>query len=295
MKVNDVIIVGAGPAGISAAIQLKRYGVEPILLEKSKIGGLLKNANLVENYPGFPNGIPGIKLVGLFKKQLENNQIKIDFENVFKVNYKENLFFVETNKRERISRILIIATGTIPVPFPDLSILNEMKERVFYEIYPIMKVENEEIVIVGGGDAAFDYALNLSKKNKVTILVRSEKPKCLPLLEERVNNSKNISYLTNTILEKINFSNNVLLLKCRSDHEEIILQASYLVIAIGRQPLLDFLDRDVIAIRDELERQGKLFLIGDVKNGIYRQTSIAVGDGIKTAMKIYKKLKEEEL
>ena len=74
MCFQEVAIIGAGPSGIATAIQLKRYGIEPVILEKEEIGGVLKNANLVENYPGFPDGISGPELVKLFKKQVENRR-----------------------------------------------------------------------------------------------------------------------------------------------------------------------------------------------------------------------------
>ena len=191
-----MVIIGAGPAGISTAIQLKRYGVEPTLLEKKEIGGLLKNANLVENYPGFPSGVPGPELVKLFKKQLENIQIKVHFEKVLELDYKNGLFSIKTNQKKITCRIIVIASGTKPrkLSYPDLPA--KIENHIFYEIYPLTQVENKKIAIIGAGDAAFDYALNLSKQNKVTILNRGEEVKCLPLLWKRAMETKNISYLT---------------------------------------------------------------------------------------------------
>jgi thioredoxin reductase (NADPH) len=77
MEPEEVAIVGAGPAGMTAAIQLKRYGIPFVLLEKERIGGLLWNANLVENYPGFPAGVSGPKLVGLIEKQMERVGVEV--------------------------------------------------------------------------------------------------------------------------------------------------------------------------------------------------------------------------
>jgi len=83
----DVAIIGAGPVGIAAAIQLKRYDIEFMIFEKGKIGGLLRNANLVENYLGFPRGIRGRELVELFKEQLKNAGVKVQFEMVRELDY----------------------------------------------------------------------------------------------------------------------------------------------------------------------------------------------------------------
>ena len=82
MQIRPVAVIGAGPAGFAAAIQLKRYGLETLVLERQRLGGLLHNANLVENYPGFPEGIPGSELVRLFEKHTDNLTININDEEV---------------------------------------------------------------------------------------------------------------------------------------------------------------------------------------------------------------------
>ena len=295
MNIKDVVIIGAGPAGISAAIQLKRYGIEPTLLEKEEIGGLLKNANLVENYPGFPNGVPGPELVKLFKKQLENAQIKVHFEKVLKLHYKNGLFSIKTNQKKITCHIIVIASGTKPRKLSNLNITAEIKNHIYYEIYPLIQVKNKKITIIGAGDASFDYALNLSKQNKVTILNRGEEVKCLPLLWKRTMETKNITYLQTTNIENIKLHNKGLTLTCHNNAKKWEMHVSYLVVAIGREPCLDFLNKTLIKDLERLQKLKILYMIGDVKNGIYRQTAIAIGDGIKAAMEIYKKLKEEKL
>ena len=89
MNVEHVTIIGAGPAGIATALQLKRYGITPIILEKNTIGGLLRNAHLVENYPGFPKGISGVNLVRLFRKHLERAAITIFPEEVINLDIED--------------------------------------------------------------------------------------------------------------------------------------------------------------------------------------------------------------
>ena len=79
MQTNLVTIIGAGPAGLAAAIQLRRFGVTPLVLEGDEIGGLLRNANLVENYPGFPGGISGLALIRLFERQARDISVRVDF------------------------------------------------------------------------------------------------------------------------------------------------------------------------------------------------------------------------
>ena len=111
-KPEPVAIIGAGPAGITAAIQLKRYGLSPMLFEKEAIGGLLRNANWVENYPGFPNGISGLKLTRLMAQQLKTVGVEGFFEEVLELDYAKEVFTLETPKQRVVLRHVIVATGT---------------------------------------------------------------------------------------------------------------------------------------------------------------------------------------
>ena len=168
MKTEKVAIIGAGPAGISTAIQLKRYGINPVLFEKGEVGGLLKNANLVENYPGFPEGISGLNLIELFKKQLKNLSLKIFYEEIKRLDYANNIFLLKTPEKLFYSSIVVIASGTKPKRPTHFEISENAKNKIFYEVYPLLKVKKKQIIIIGAGDAAFDYALNLAKNNKIT-------------------------------------------------------------------------------------------------------------------------------
>ncbi len=291
MQSKKVTIIGAGPAGIAVAIQLRRYGIEPFLLEKSHIGGLLTSANLVENYPGFPSGISGPELVKLFEAQLETTGVVVNFEEVLNLDYDET-FILKTSKREFRSEIVVIASGTKPRKYNSLEIPREVASRVFYEIYSISGVKDKKVIIVGAGDAAFDYALNLSKENEISILNRGERKRCLPLLWERVKASPRISYRENVEISGIGSANNGLILEHITLKGKQKLQADYILFAIGRVSQLDYLSERLREKASELEEQGLFYLIGDVKNGIYRQTSIAVGSGIHAAMKIYRDFQE---
>lgn len=275
-KITDVIIIGAGPAGIACAIQIKRYNIDSIVFEKDKIGGLLKNANLVENYLGFPIGISGEKLVQLMNKQAHTAKINVKYEIVEAVELFEDVFSVKTNENVYHSKYLVIASGTKPI-VPKIPIIRkDIKDKVFYDIYKLGPIKNKNIVITGAGDCAFDYALNLSEFNQVTLLNRSTRIKALPILQERCSSSSNIQYLEKISVLEIESVNNQLLLLCDNSKK---LTADYLLIAIGRESNLDFIEENIL-------KNPNVFQIGDVKNGQFRQTSIAVGDGTFTAMKI---------
>lgn len=287
---DEVLIVGAGPAGIAAAMQLKRYGLEPHLVERSAAGGLLRNANLVENYPGFPGGIPGPQLVRLLEQHVRDLQLRLTLAEVTSLDISGDVFRAQTSAGEMCAPVAVIASGTKPKPlvFPGLSAA--AWEHVFYEVYPLANLAGKTFVILGAGDAAFDYALSLAKSNRVVILNRGYETKCLPLLWDRARNNPAIEYYTGVSLHKIEgvkFPG--LKVECACAGETREFECAALLVAYGREPQLDFLSSKLLVCKDTLEEQGKLYIIGDVKNGIYRQTSISIGDGVLAAMKIYQR------
>jgi len=285
MRIEDVTIIGAGPAGMAAAIQLRRWGLEPLLLERDHAGGLLVNAGLVENYPGFPRGIPGRELVELFTAQLAEAGASISYEEVRERDH-EGAFLVRTSRREFGSRVVIIASGTEPVRPDGLEIGPEVAARVFHEVHPLFGTEQKRIAIVGAGDAAFDYALSLAGANEVFILNRGTGRRCLPLLWDRAQGSSAIDYQAETSVVALEASGDGLVLRCRKPDGDWELAVDYVIFAIGRRPRQAFLTPRLREMIPALEGEGILHLAGDVKNDIYRQTAIATGDGVRAAMRI---------
>jgi len=293
MDITDVVIVGCGPAGISAAIQLKRAGLEPVVFEKKKVGGLLVNAHLVENYPGFPEGISGIDLVALMKEHLYARGIEVVFEKVTKVDVEHDRFLVKAGGNTIQSRSVLLASGTRPNKLASVAIPSELSDRITYEIDPIRSVRGKSVAIIGAGDAAFDYALSLEKHNNVTILSRGHEPRCLPLLSERVGMSSRISFIPDTEVTEIEGGqSDELILGYRNPGGASKISADNLVIAIGRYPELGFLARQSAGTGAERYRERFQLLIGDVRRGRMRQTAIAVGDGMIAAIAIARKIRE---
>jgi thioredoxin reductase (NADPH) len=285
---KQIIVIGGGPAGITASIQLKRYGLSPLLLERRELGGLLWNANLVENYPGFPHGVRGEKLAGLMRKQIERIGVDVKREEVEQIDWQEDHFIVITQSAVRTTDFLVIASGTKSRPLPNI-ISPEALDKVFTEVWPLMKVEGRRIVIVGAGDAAFDYALNLLKKrNYVTILNRGETVKCLQLLFERAAREARITIRAGIAVRQIEANEAATSLKVRCEAD--VLEADYVLFAIGRDPNLDFLSDEVRRRERELVEADRLCFVGDVKNELYRQVAIAAGDGLRAAMQIHSRI-----
>jgi thioredoxin reductase len=291
---HDVVIIGAGPAGLAAALQFMRYGVDVVLVERSNVGGLLNNANLVENYPGFPAGIPGEALVSLFHKQITDLGVKVTNDDIKSIEYEDSIFIIGGKTDDYRARIAVIATGTKGGIPPGLHIPTEIRGKIVTEILRIKSVENKKIVIIGAGDLAFDYALSLAGRNTVTILNRSSELTCLSLLWDRARKCSSVKYQERTRVEEaFPGPNGDVLLKVKSPEGNLLLSCDYVISAIGRQPNLDFYSESFKKKAIELEKKEILHLIGDVKNGIYRQAAIAVGDGIRCAMKVYALLKEK--
>jgi thioredoxin reductase len=299
-KTDEVIIVGAGPAGLAAAIQLKRYGIALRVFEKDALGGLLRNANLVENYPGFPGGIPGIELVRLFQAQADELGLEIGYQEVIELDYESGatmepgMFRARTDRAEYAAPVAILASGTRPRQLASPATPPEVRDKILYEIHTLAGVKDKEIAILGAGDAAFDYALNLAKLNRVVILNRGATRRCLPLLWERAQDLPAVRYCADTAVTQIEAETpDRLRLECRQPAGSLTLHPHYLVAAFGRDPQLDYLTDNVRRLAQELESAGRLYFIGDVINGIYRQTSIAVGNGVQAAMEVYQNLTEQ--
>jgi len=144
-NIIKIVIIGAGPAGISAAIQLKRSDIMPLILEKKRVGGLLREANLVENYPGFPGGILGKKLANLFDQQLKKEGIEVHIEKVINLDFENGLFLITTEKRSFSASIVIIATGTQPRSL-DIELPPATRNRVFQGINPLTRMRNKKLL-----------------------------------------------------------------------------------------------------------------------------------------------------
>ncbi len=293
---KDVAIIGAGPAGIAAAIQLKRSNIDFLLFEKDQIGGLLKNAHRVENYPGFPNGVPGAQMASQLQEHLESFRIIPFYETVETLEYlgEEKLFLITTTNAAYYSKVVVVASGTSHRRVNSLDLLPQpLRENIFYEIYPIVKERGKRILIVGSEDEAFDYALNLgSYSNEVLIAMPGEEVKALPCLIDKVSSNPRIICSKNVEIKGIDAGNTKKLsITFSTRGERTTGEVDYLIVVTSREPQRVFYHPLLVTQAKELKKTGRLYEIGDLVNGMYRQAAIACGDGIRAAMQIAEHLR----
>ncbi len=290
---DDVLVIGAGPGGLAAAIQARRSGLTVRLCERARPGGLLWNAHCVENYPGFPNGIAGPDLARTFLRQASSAGVSITAEEVLELTWEGGLFRARTLAATYSAKTAVVASGTRPLPIAGIRIPEALAERVVYGVADLPPLSGKRIIIVGGGDAAFDYALNLGQRNSVTIANRREGAQCLALLLERVKACRAIRYRPGSAVQGLKVRRGGgMTAECSGPRGPFTLRADYLVGAVGREPQRAFISASLLGHGPELERRGIFHFVGDVKNGIFRQTAIAVGEGIRAGMGTARALKE---
>ncbi len=276
----DCAIIGAGPAGMAAAVHAVRRGLSTILYEASEPGGQALAANWIEDYPGFPEGLSGPDLMTRFFAQVEAHQTTIHRQRVQTIEQHEKVFCITTASIMTTARTVILATGLVPkqLGVPGESAL--IGRRIFAYADPrSIPHANKRVLIVGSGDAAFDQALNYARQAaRVSIAVRGTTPHCNAALARRVREA-NIDVIRNCQIQAISEIDNNLAMACQRDEMEMLIEADLMIACIGKISDLSCLPHDL--------RRGEtpgLFRAGDCQRGRSRHIAIAVGDGTTAAI-----------
>lgn len=288
-KVHDIVIIGAGPAGYSAAIYAARAGLDTVLLEKMTPGGQMANADLIENYPGFPEGIKGFELATQMKENAERFGIKTTMSEVKSVELSDGIKTVSTPKKDYKAKVVIIAAGARPRPLG----LDREKELIgkgisYCATCDGMFFRQKEVAVVGGGNTAVSDVRYLAKICKKVYLIHRrnelragrESLKALEQLEnvELVLESKVKALKGDIRLEAID-------VETKSGIREIKVEG--LFVAIGNVPNTE-LFRNVLALDDHgyivadesLKTNIKgVFAAGDIRTKDLRQVVTAASDG----------------
>jgi alkyl hydroperoxide reductase subunit F len=307
--VYDLIIVGGGPAGITAGIYASRSRLKTLLITKSFGGQMARKAVSIENYPGFEE-ISGAELIERFVNHLKKQKIEILEDEVTKVEKKENIFFVTTKgKKVFQSLTVIVASGADP------RILDVEGEReligkgVSYCTScdgPLFK--GKDVAVIGGGNAGFEAAIFLANfAKKIYILEFGDEVKAFPENQEKAKKTGKIEVITNAALKKIEGKNFVeaIIYEDRKEKKDKRLEVQGVFIEIGSQPATSFV-KDLVKFNhflnrlDEIEIDPRtcqtktpgLFAAGDVTDVKFKQIVIACGEGAKAALSAYEYLRQ---
>ncbi len=257
--------------------------MEPLLIEQHHTGGLLHHAHWIENYPGFPAGISGPDLVNLLRRHLKKGRIKVLHDTVLKAAFRNNRFLIKTRQRSIPCRTLVIASGTKPRILPKSIVDEAIRDRILYDPRRLRNRRKKTVCIIGAGDAAFDYALGLAPRHRIILLNRGRDPQCLPLLFDRARREPGVCILSRFQVRTIKLVPDGIQINARDGR---CVRADYVLPALGRLPSLDFLDPAMRTRFSSLRSKHRAWVIGDVRNGRFRQAGISVGDGIRCAMEI---------
>lgn len=312
---KDIIIVGSGPAGHTASIYSARAGLSTLLFEGWMAGGVapggqLTTTNEIENYPGFPEGITGPKLMADMKKHAENQGVEFLMETVESVDLSQRPFKVKTSSREEEAQAIIIATGAtarrMHVPHEEDFWQKGISACAVCDgALPIFR--DQPLVVIGGGDTAMEEAMHLSKfGSKVYIVHRRDELRASKAMQERVLANEKIEVLWSTVLVDVGGSKALehVILKNVKTGEEYKHEAKGLFYAIGHKPNTDFLggqidvDEDGYIITEKGTTKTNVpgvFASGDVQDKIYRQAITSAGTGCMAALDAEKFIVENPL
>ncbi len=299
---RKVIIIGSGPAGLTAAIYTGRANLDPLIFEGIQPGGQLTITTEVENYPGFPDGVLGPELMDLFRKQAQRFNATTLFQDVSKVDFSKRPFRIHSNDEEYLADTVIISTGA------SAKWLGLPSEREFmgYGVSACATCDafffrGLEVVVVGGGDTAMEEANFLTKfASKVTIIHRRDKLRASKIMQERAMKNPKIAFVWDSAVVEVvgkqeNGRKSVVGLKLQNvkTGEFSHYPANGLFIGIGHQPNTRIFEGQL-----EMTPAGYLmtkpgstataipgvFAAGDVADSYYRQAVTAAGSGCMAAI-----------
>ncbi len=297
-QVEKLIIIGSGPAGLTAAIYGARGSLDPLVIAGREAGGQLTLTTDVDDFPGFENGIQGPELMAKMRKQVERFNARFISEDVVAVDLKVKPFVVKTETKTLKTKTLIIATGASA-----MWLGLESEERLRGKGVSACAVcdgfffKDKKVAVVGGGDTAMREVNYLSKLCKqVTVVHRRDKLRAQPALQELVKSKPNVDFIWNSEVIEVLGDDKVIGLKIKNTQTGEIseLAVDGLFVAIGHKPNTDFLKGQL-----ELDKKGYLvvsgetktsvqgvFVGGDVSDHRYRQAVTAAGAGCKAAFDV---------
>jgi len=303
----DVIVVGSGPAGLTAAIYTSRARLETLVVAGTVWGGQLMLTREVENFPGFPQGVLGPNLMANMRTQAERFGAKIVFEDVTLVDFSTRPFKVYVGDKIYRARAVIIATGASP-KWLGLESEARLRGRGVSTCAtcdaPFFK--DKKAVVVGGGDTAMDEALALANHaREVTIIHRRDQLRASKILQERVFANRKVNFAWNSVVEDILGKDRVegVKLKNVQTGEVATLPTDAVFVAIGHKPntkvfkgQVDLDEDGYIIVHDETKTSVEgVFAAGDNQDRKYKQAITAAGFGCRAALDAERYLREHPI
>ncbi len=302
----DVVIIGGGPAGLTAGIYTGRADLKTVIIEKGLPGGQIAQTEEVENYPGFPEGIQGPELANRMAEQARKFGAEIVMDEVTGLEITADGFVVKGFERDYRAKAVIVATGANPkklgVPGEDKFYGRGVStcatcDGFFYR--------DKEVVVVGGGDAAVEEGVYLTKfAKKVTIIHRRDELRANKVAQARAFANPKIEFLFSHVVTEVLGEDQVTGVKVKNlkTGEEYVYPTDGVFVFVGSVPNTGFLKGVVelrpdgyIAVKDEvLTSVPGIFAAGDVADPIYKQLATSVGAGTRAAMTAEKYLAERE-
>ena len=296
VSVYDLVIIGGGPAGLTAAIYAGRSALKTLVLVGSIPGGQMANTQLVENFPGFPEGIGGVELAKRMQNQAERFGAQIVMDSVTEVDFSTSPFTIQTHSETYRGRTAIIASGAFPrrlgVPgetefFGRGVSVCAICDGFFYK--------DKRVVVVGGGDSAVDEGLFLTKfASEVVVVHRRDQLRATKIYQERAFANPKMRFVWDSVVEEILGERTVTGVRVRNvkTGETSVIEADGVFIYVGMEPVTElFIDRVeldewgyVVTDRHQHTSVPGVFAAGDVQSPGFRQVVVAAGAGAMAAI-----------
>ena len=303
MAKYEVIIAGGGPAGLTAGLYTSRAGLKSLLVERGICGGQIVNAALVENYPGFPDGISGLKLGSLMHQQAVRYGLEVVAAEVTGIVQGQH-YSISTTEGDFETIAIIIAAGS---EYSKLGVIGEERLAGHGVSYCAtcdgFLFRDREVVVVGGGDTAITDALELSRHaKKVYVIHRRDQLRAGQVLQQRAFAEPKLEFIWSTVLEEV-LGDKVLeelTLRNVKTGQQSNLKVDGVFVAVGLMPnsqqffnILELDDTGYIVTDEMMATSASgIFAVGDIRRNSPRQVATAVGDGATAAMSAFKYLQE---
>ena len=297
-EVREVIIIGGGPAGYTAALYAARSNLAPLVIEGFQWGGQLMITSDVENYPGYPDGVLGPEMMQDFRRQAERFGAEFVTDDVTRVDFSERPFRIYVGDDVHLGKTVIVATGATArqLGLPSETAL-QGRGVSYCAVCDAAFYRDREVVVVGGGDSAMEEATFLAKfATKVTVVHRREDFRASPIMLDRARANERVEFVTNAMVDEVLGEDGKMTgvrLRSTVTDETWEVSAQGLFVAIGHDPttklFLDWLDHDeagyLVARSGSTETNiPGVFAAGDVQDHVYRQAITAAGSGCMAAL-----------